>query len=114
MYPPYDSGSYASSTTYLTGIAVMKTCETLKEKILAKGAQYLECSREEVDFDGKKVFCLKDGREISLMEIGNRIMCNNEDALFASESYSSPVSPPRLWSAWQKWMWIRRREKLSW
>ena len=72
----------------------MKTCETLKEKILAKGAQYLECSREEVDFDGKKVFCLKDGREISLMEIGNRIMCNNEDALFASESYSSPVSPP--------------------
>mgnify|MGYP002240646892 FL=1 len=25
---PYDSGSYASSTTYLTGIAVMKTCET--------------------------------------------------------------------------------------
>ena len=91
---PYDSGSYASSTTYLTGIAVMKTCETLKEKILAKGAQYLECSREEVDFDGKKVFCLKDGREISLMEIGNRIMCNNEDALFASESYSSPVSPP--------------------
>ena len=44
---PYDSGSYASSTTYLTGIAVMKTCETLKEKILAKGAQYLECSRED-------------------------------------------------------------------
>ena len=31
---PYDSGSYASSTTYLTGMAVVKTCETLKRKIV--------------------------------------------------------------------------------
>ena len=33
---PYDSGSYASSTAYLTGMAVVKTCETLKKKILHK------------------------------------------------------------------------------
>ena len=36
---PYDTGSYASSTTYVTGMAVVKTCEVLKEKILKKGAQ---------------------------------------------------------------------------
>lgn len=29
---PYDSGSYASSTAYLTGMAVVKTCESLKRR----------------------------------------------------------------------------------
>ena len=50
---PYDTGSYASSTTYVTGMAVVKTCEVLKEKILKKGAQYISCPKEEVEFDGK-------------------------------------------------------------
>lgn len=95
---PYDSGSYASSTAYLTGMAVVKTCQSLREKILAKGAEYLGCRKEELLFDGKRVYCpAADGREemeISLKEIGNRAMCSNRDALSACESHSSPVSPP--------------------
>lgn len=91
---PYDSGSYASSTAYLTGMAVAKTCEALRRKILEKGAQYLESSPEEVEFDGKKVFIPGTDRFISLKDIGNRCMCNNRDALEATETHSSPVSPP--------------------
>ena len=91
---PYDSGSYASSTTYLTGMAVAKTCQVLVDKIIDKGAKYLECPKEETEFDGKKVFHRESGKEISLKEIGNRVMTNNDDALYASESCSSPVSPP--------------------
>ena len=34
---PYDSGSYASSTTYVTGMAVVKACRELREKIIAQG-----------------------------------------------------------------------------
>ncbi|MBT9779807.1 molybdopterin-dependent oxidoreductase [Clostridium sp. MCC353] len=91
---PYDSGSYASSTTYLTGMAVVKTCETLKKKIIKKAAEYMECDAETLEFDGKRVFQPESGKEISLKEIGNRVMCFNEDALSASESHTSPVSPP--------------------
>ena len=95
---PYDSGSYASSTAYLTGMAVVKTCESLKKKILAKGAEYLGCEAEEVLFDGKRVYRPGTGEEkeleISLKEIGNRVMCSNSDALSACESHSSPISPP--------------------
>ena len=91
---PYDTGSYASSTTYVTGMAVVKTCEVLKEKILKKGAQYISCSKEEVEFDGKRVFHPESGKEISLKEIGNQVMCGNEEALQASESHYSPTSPP--------------------
>lgn len=91
---PYDSGSYASSTTYLTGMATIKTCETLVDRILEKGAEYLGADREAVDFDGRRVFCLDGSREISLRDIGNQVMCNNGLALEATESHSSPVSPP--------------------
>ena len=38
---PYDSGSYASSTTYVTGMAVVKACKELREKIIAQGAELL-------------------------------------------------------------------------
>lgn len=91
---PYDSGSYASSTTYLTGMAVVKTCEKLKEKILRKGAKYLGCAPEDVEFDGKAVRRTDGTAEISLKDIGNQVMCDNSETLSASETHSSPVSPP--------------------
>lgn len=91
---PYDSGSYASSTAYLTGMATMKTCETMVKKITEKGAEYLGKSVGEVDFDGDQVYSLDGSSAISLLDIGNRVMCNNGKALEATESHSSPVSPP--------------------
>lgn len=91
---PYDCGSYASSTTYVTGMAVIKTCESLKNKIMERGAQYLEVPAEEVEFDGKKVVHLPSGKEISLKEIGNNVMCNSNEPLMASEANSSLISPP--------------------
>ena len=63
---PYDSGSYASSTTYVTGKAVEKACQKLKEQIKAIGAELLETSSEEVEFDGTGVFRLADQKRVSL------------------------------------------------
>ncbi len=99
---PYDSGSYASSTAYVTGMAVVKTCERLKEKLLHKAAEYLQCGEEELSFEGREIRRLSRpeetpepaGRSISLAELANRAMCFNNEALEATESHSSPVSPP--------------------
>lgn len=52
---PYDSGSYASSTTYVTGKAVEKACAELKERLCAIGAELLDCPREEVEYARKAV-----------------------------------------------------------
>ena len=91
---PYDCGSYASSTTYVTGQAVVKTCESLRKKICERGAEYLGCKPEDVDFDGEYVTELATGKQISRSQIGNNVMCFSNAPLSASEAFSSPVSPP--------------------
>jgi len=91
---PYDSGSYASSTTYTTGGAVLKTCESLKKKIIEEGARLMICPVENVEFDGKKVFSLEDNKEMSLRDLANTTYVGTSKMLSASESNSSPVSPP--------------------
>lgn len=91
---PYDSGSYASSTAYITGMAVVKTCESLIQRIREEGAKALECKFEETEFDGSEVICPEQEKSITLKDLANRAMCANETALFATESHFSPTSPP--------------------
>ena len=52
---PYDSGSYASSTTYVTGKAVEKCALQVREQICKLGAQMMNCPENEAVFDGKVV-----------------------------------------------------------
>ncbi len=93
---PYDPGSYASSTTYVTGMAVVKAAEDLKKQIIESGAKLLEVSLEEVEYDGQKVATISGDKDISLVKIaelqvlgfgGNRQLVGNA-------THGSPVSPP--------------------
>ncbi len=115
---PYDSGSYASSTTYVTGKAVEKCALQVREQICRLGAEMLKCPESEVVFDGKFVRQeshgkLQDeikadtetaentkdsagsgGRQVSLSDIATASMCGNSIALEATVTNSSPLSPP--------------------
>ena len=91
---PYDCGSYASSTTYLTGMAVVKACEELREKILAQGADMLGIDPDAARLDGEGVTSLADGRRVSLAEIGYASLSGRYGSLQAEVSHTSPVSPP--------------------
>ena len=91
---PYDSGSYASSTTYVTGKAVEQACTQLKEQICAVAAQLLDCPTGELEFAGDRVRRLDGGGEVTLAEIAAKSMCGNPIAVQATSSHTSPVSPP--------------------
>ena len=91
---PYDSGSYASSTTYVTGKAVEQACTQLKEQICAVAAQLLDCPTGELEFAGDRVRRLDGGGEVALAEIAAKSMCGNPIAVQATSSHTSPVSPP--------------------
>lgn len=92
---PYDTGSYASSTTYLTGMAVVKTSMALIRRIKASAAQMLACEDgENLEFTGKEVIDHASGQRITLKDLANKAMCNHGIALEAAEEHPSPGSPP--------------------
>ena len=82
----YDSGCYASSTTYTTGVAVMKACEELKKRICKLGAEMLEVDEKKVDFDGSYVFYDETlGMDATDLSNGE----NNTENAFAENGFDS-------------------------
>lgn len=91
---PYDSGSYASSTTYVTGGAVQKACESLKENICKLATEMLDCERDDVEFQGNAVRTLDGTKSVTLADIATKSMAGNGTAVQTTASHSSPISPP--------------------
>ena len=96
-WSPYDSGSYASSTTYVTGKATEKCALELRGKICTLGAKLLGCDKAQVSFDGKEVRVEEGenaGKTISLSDIATASMNGNSIELQATVTHSSEISPP--------------------
>lgn len=91
---PYDSGSYASSTTYVTGKAVELACEELKKKLCAIAAGMLGCEPEETVFEDGCVRKINTDECVTLAQISVKDQVANDIAAVATASHSSPVSPP--------------------
>ena len=96
-WSPYDSGSYASSTIYVTGKATDKCALELRGKICALGAKLLGCDKKQVSFDGREVRVEEGenaGKTISLSDIATASMNGNSIELQATVTHSSEISPP--------------------
>ncbi len=91
---PYDSGSYASSTTYITGQAVVKACTELKERICKIGAELLKCSADEVLFEGNRVRKKDSDITASIEDVAYKAQLFNSISAEATATHTSPVSPP--------------------
>lgn len=92
---PYDSGSYASSTTYLTGKAVGEACEKLKKQLIDIASDILSCPADSLEFvqGGVQELC-GEKRFVPLTDIAVKSQLNSNYAAESSASCSSPVSPP--------------------
>ena len=91
---PYDSGSYASSTTYVTGKAVEKACTDLKKNICAIAAEMMSCQVEEVVFERGQVRRIETEQTVSLEQIAYKSQVCNTTPAEATAAHTSPVSPP--------------------
>ena len=92
---PYDSGSYASSTTYVTGMAVVKTCEIMTKKIMKAASEILGIPKDNLSFDGERVFSIEDENTgITLGDLVTKLQAGTGEVLYAQASHTSPVSPP--------------------
>ena len=92
---PFDPGSYASSTTYVTGTAAKMAAEELREKIIHKLAQFMEVKPEDIDFDGL-VGVTKDGtKKMSIQELAPKLLVGTTcEQLTGFATWGSHTSPP--------------------
>ncbi|MGA2112125.1 MAG: molybdopterin cofactor-binding domain-containing protein [Anaerolineales bacterium] len=97
-FTPFDKGAYASSTTYISGEAVVRAAQEVKRQIQEVAAELL-AGEDPPDpaslrLAEGKVFSA-DGRSVTLAEIALRSLHHsNQRQIMAVASYMSPVAPP--------------------
>jgi CO/xanthine dehydrogenase Mo-binding subunit len=92
---PFDTGAYASSTTYVSGNAVWKAAKAMKAKLMQEAADALLIGTDDVQFDGKIFKDAQSGKEISLVELSNHLFYNeHQKQLSVTESFVGHKSPP--------------------
>lgn len=97
-YSPYDKGSFASATTYVTGMAVVKACERLIAQMLTEAATALETPEERLVFQGDCI-AEKDAPEnsITILDLARRQVTSGSCHEFtATYGHMSKTSPPPL------------------
>ena len=92
---PYDSGAYASSTTYVSGNAVKKAAESMKDMILEEAAKRLGLTKIDVEFDGKIIKSNKGGESILLSDLSTSLLYSHDQKqLIATGSFVGKKSSP--------------------
>jgi putative selenate reductase molybdopterin-binding subunit len=93
---PFDYGAYASSTTYISGMAVKKAAEDAKERIVEWGARMLAEPAENLDTANGEVFSEETGASVSLEDVGYESVYGDEDRehILGKGSHSTDESPP--------------------
>ena len=94
-FTPFDKGAYASSTTYISGAAVVKAAEITATKIKQRAAMLLKLDDfSGISLRGKKAIA-QDGRTIALSEIAlDSLHRQKQEQIMGVASYVSPSSPP--------------------
>jgi len=90
---PYDSGSYASSTAFLTGGAVYKCAMALIGKIKAEAARQKGWAEADLEYHDALVEHIPTGERITLAEIAYASECGGVP-IIATENHTCPNSPP--------------------
>ncbi|GAB6276765.1 MAG: molybdopterin-dependent oxidoreductase [Rectinema sp.] len=96
-HTPFDVGAYASSTTYVSGSAVLKAARSLKTKLIEAVAEKLGVAPEGIIYkdkifrtlDGTKTLSLDDFSYDTLYHDGAKMQ-----TLEATESFTGDKSPP--------------------
>ncbi|CAG0964462.1 hypothetical protein ANRL3_01093, partial [Anaerolineae bacterium] len=99
-FTPFDKGAYASSTTYISGGAVVKAAEQVAEQIRSVAARMLNASQQstinshQLVLRDKKVIA-PDGRFVTLQDVAlESLHHKDQHQIMAVASYMSPKSPP--------------------
>ncbi len=100
-FTPFDVGAYASSTTYISGAAVVHAAQKVAERLKARAARMLNekdggktLAPDDIHLADRKAIS-PDGRSVTMSEIGHDALHKTEqEQIMGVASYVSPSSPP--------------------
>jgi putative selenate reductase molybdopterin-binding subunit len=99
-FTPFDKGAYASSTTYISGGAVVQAAQQVAERIKIRAARMLSeeggeaVQPENIVLSDRSAWS-PDGRSVTLAEIAlNALHHTDQEQIMGVASFMSPVSPP--------------------
>jgi putative selenate reductase molybdopterin-binding subunit len=94
-FTPFDKGAYASSTTYISGGAVLKAAAEIKRQILAHAATMLAVDEPDSLTAANREVIAPDGRTLSYADIAlSSLHQRDQHQIMATASNMSYVSPP--------------------
>jgi putative selenate reductase molybdopterin-binding subunit len=94
-FTPFDKGAYASSTTYISGAAVVRAAEKVAQQIKVVAARMLDVpDPQALRLAGRRAWT-PDERSVSLEEVAlNALHAEQQHQIMAVGSHVSPDSPP--------------------
>ena len=95
-FTPFDTGAYASSTTYISGGAVLKAAEDVSRQVRRHAAAHLfeGIDADQLWLEDQKVLA-HDGQAVSLETVAlHSIHQEEQHQIMATASHMSYVSPP--------------------
>lgn len=92
---PFDVGAYASSTTYVSGQAVIECAEKIRAQIFSVAAGLLNCGADELVLKNGEVINAKTGKKSTLAYVATyATYMNNQFQIQAEASFVPQESPP--------------------
>jgi putative selenate reductase molybdopterin-binding subunit len=92
---PFDTGAYASSTTYISGTAVKKAAEQVAARIRQRAALMLDLEEwDKIRLENRRAIA-SDGRAVTLAEVAlHALHRDQQEQIMATASHVSLDSPP--------------------
>ena len=92
---PFDTGAYASSTTYISGTAALRAAEAARKRIKERAAMLLDVEQPcSIELRDRRAYA-PDGRSVSMEDIAlDSLHTQEQEQIMGTASHVSPECPP--------------------
>src|SRR5437773_7264799 len=93
-FAPFDTGAYASSTTYISGGATKKAAEQVRTQVLNVAGRMLNANPEKLTIKDR-IIMSQNGQTVTVLQVAlHSLHVENQQQIMSTASWMSYESPP--------------------